>query len=106
MPVLDRAEDGVDSRYAWIRLPAAVSLSTLGGVGLWSIVVALPAVQAEFGTARADAALPYTLTTIGFAIGGIFMGRLADRFGVLLPVILGTVALGLGYVLSSRATSM
>lgn len=100
------AGHGVDSRYAWMRLVAAVLLSTLGGVGLWSIVVALPAVQAEFGTARADAALPYTLTTLGFAAGGILMGKLADRFGVLAPVLLGTVCLALGYVLSSRAGSM
>ncbi|MDO9708052.1 MFS transporter [Paracraurococcus lichenis] len=106
MPVTTRAGDGVDSRYAWMRLAAAVSLSTLGGVGLWSIVVALPAVQAEFGTARADASLPYTLTTLGFAVGGVLMGRLADRFGVIAPVLLGTVCLALGYVLSSRAGSM
>jgi MFS family permease len=106
MPVADQAENGVDSRYAWMRLAAAVSLSTLGGVGLWSIVVALPAVQAEFGTARADAALPYTLTTLGFAAGGILMGKLADRFGVLAPVLLGTVCLALGYILAAQAGSM
>lgn len=106
MPVADHAADGVDSRYAWIRLAAAVSLSTLGGVGLWSIVVVLPAVQAEFGTARADAALPYTLTTLGFAVGGILMGKLADRFGVLAPILLGTACLAAGYVLSARAGSM
>jgi MFS family permease len=103
---MDRAEAGVDSRYAWMRLAASVSLSTLGGVGLWSIVVALPAVQAEFGTARADAALPYTLTTLGFAVGGILMGKLSDRFGVLVPVLLGIFALAAGYVLSAQATSM
>src|SRR3954467_12357709 len=106
MPVLDRAEDGVDSRYAWIRLAASVSLSTLGGVGLWSIVVALPAVQAEFGTARADASLPYTLTTLGFAAGGILMGRLADRFGVVVPVLVGTLCLALGYILTAQAGSI
>jgi MFS family permease len=98
--------DGVDSRYAWMRLAVSVALSTLGGVGLWSIVVALPAVQAEFGTLRAGASLPYTLTTIGFAVGGIAMGRLADRFGVMVPVILGTLALAAGYVASAFATSM
>ncbi|MEN0076463.1 MAG: MFS transporter [Paracraurococcus sp.] len=106
MHAAHRAEDGVDSRYAWIRLGAAVLLSTLGGVGLWSIVVALPAVQAEFGTARADASLPYTLTTLGFAAGGILMGRLADRFGVMLPVLIGIAALALGYILSAQAGSM
>jgi MFS family permease len=103
MPVADRAASEVDSPYAWMRLAVAVALSTIGGVGLWSIVVALPAVQAEFGTARADASLPYTLTTLGFAAGGVMMGRLADRFGVMWPVLLGTVSLSLGYILSARA---
>ena len=37
--------------------------------------MALPAVQAEFGVARADATLPYTLTIIGFMIGGKVLSR-------------------------------
>ena len=41
---------------------------------MWSVVVALPAVQADFGVARADASLPYTLTMIGFAVGGVADG--------------------------------
>ena len=53
-------------RYAWYRLVVGLVLSTIGGVGMWSVVVALPAVQAEFGVARGDASLPYTLTMIGF----------------------------------------
>ena len=56
---------------------------------MWSVVVALPSVQAEFGVARADASLPYTLTMIGFGIGSIVMGRLSDRFGIMVPVIVG-----------------
>ncbi|MGC1579503.1 MAG: hypothetical protein WA813_25865 [Beijerinckiaceae bacterium] len=28
--------DGVDSGHAWLRLAAAVVLSTVGNVGLWS----------------------------------------------------------------------
>ena len=54
----------------------------------------LPAVQAEFGVARADASLPYTLLMIGFGLGGILMGRLADRFGVMVPLLIGAVGLG------------
>ena len=49
---------------------------------MWSVVVALPAVQAEFGVARGAASLPYTITMIGFGIASIFMGRLADRVGI------------------------
>ena len=55
---------------------AALALSTLGGVGIWSVVVALPAIQAEFGVTRAAASFPYTLTMLGFGVGGIMMGRL------------------------------
>jgi MFS family permease len=91
------AKTGVDSAYAWARLVAALLLSTIGGVGMWSVVVVLPPVQAEFAVARSDASLPYTLTMIGYGLGGVLMGRLSDRFGILLPVIAGTVALAAGY---------
>jgi MFS family permease len=68
--------------------------------------VALPAVQAEFGSARGGASLPYTVTMIGFGIGGILMGRLADRFGVVVPVIFGGVCLGAGFVLAGMSQSL
>ena len=71
-----------ESAYAWTRLLAALLLSTIGGVGMWSVIVALPAVQAEFGVARSDASLPYTMTMIGVGVGGVLMGRLSDRFGI------------------------
>lgn len=93
----------VESPYAWFRLVAAVTLSTIGGVGMWSVVVALPAIQADFGIARAGASLPYTLTMIGFVFGGVLMGRLADRFGVIVPVVGGTVIMGLGYIATAYA---
>ena len=79
----------IDSRYAWMRLWVALALGTIGSVGMWSFVVALPAVQTDFGVARGEASLPFTLTMIGFGAGGIVMGRLADRFGIVLPVMLG-----------------
>jgi MFS family permease len=68
--------------------------------------VALPALQADFGVARADAALPYTLGMIGFAAGGVLTGRLADRYGIAVPITLGTLALSLGYVLAGLSPSL
>ena len=41
---------------------------------MYVVSVVLPAVQAEFGVARADASLPYTLLMIGFGVGGIADG--------------------------------
>src|SRR5205085_372284 len=95
-----------ESAYAWTRLFAALLLSSIGGVGMWSVIVVLPAIQAEFGIARSAASLPYTATMICFGLGGILMGRLSDRFGIFVPVAGGTVALGLGYLAASRATSL
>ncbi len=97
---------GPESAYAWLRLAVAVLLSTLGGISLWSVVVVLPAVQSEFAVDRATASLPYTVTMIGFALGGVLMGRLMDRFGIAVPTLIGAIALGCGYVAAGLASSL
>jgi MFS family permease len=95
-----------DSTYAWLRLAVALTAGTIGGVGMYSMAVALSPVQAEFGVERAAATLPYTLTMIGFGLGGILMGRLADRFGVMVPVLLGGACLGLGFIAAGLAPNL
>ncbi len=97
---------GVESAYAWWRLLASLVLSTIGGVGMWSVVVALPYAQAEFEVARGGASLPYTATMLGFAAGSVVMGRFADRFGALVPVICSALVLGLGYAAAAFAASL
>jgi MFS family permease len=87
-----------DSRQAWLRLATALALMTIGSSAMYVIAVVLPSVQAEFGVARADASLAYTLLMIGFGVGGIFMGRLADRRGIVVPLLIGAVGLGAGFV--------
>jgi MFS family permease len=87
--------------YQWLRLTTSLLLSTIACIGMWSAVVALPAVQADFGIDRATASLSFTFAFSGFAFGGALMGRLADRFGIVVPVTIGTVMLALGYVSSS-----
>ncbi len=93
----------IDSGVAWFRLLVSLVATTIGGAGMYVVVVVLPAVQAEFGVARADASLPYTLTLIGYGVGSILMGRLTDRFGVAVPTMMGAVCLGLGFVLAGAA---
>ena len=95
-----------ESPYAWLRLGVALALSTLGGVGMWSVVVALPAVQAEFHVARAAASLPYTLTMLGFGAASVGMGKLSDRYGIITPLALGTALLALGYAAAALAPSL
>ena len=92
-----------DSRYAILRLFITLALMTIGSCGMYVVAVVLPSVQAEFGVARADASLPYTLLMIGFGAGGILMGRLADKHGVMWPLLIGAVGLGLGFVSAGLA---
>ena len=96
----------LESPYAWARLAMSLLLMTIGGSGMYSITVVLPRIQQDFGIARGDASLPYTATMIGFGIGGILMGRLADRFGVMLVVMVGAVGLGAGYIAASFASGL
>jgi len=95
-----------ESTYAWLRLGAALALMTIGGSGMYSMAVAIGPVQAEFSASRGEASLPYTLTMLGFGIGGILMGRLADRFGVVRPVTLGAFGLGGGFILAGNASTL
>jgi MFS family permease len=96
----------VDSPQAWRRLAAVLLLMTIGSGAMYVISVVLPAVQAEFGASRADASLPYTLLMVGFGVGGVAMGKLADRFGVMAVVLIGAAGLGAGFVLAGLAGSL
>ncbi len=95
-----------DSRYAWTRLLVTLALMAIGSNAMYVVAVVLPAVQAEFGAARADASLAYTLMMVGFGLGGIFMGKLADRRGVMWAVLLGSVGLGGGFIAASMSRSL
>jgi MFS family permease len=85
---------------------ATLALMTVGSSAMYVVAVVLPSVQAEFGVARADASLPYTLLMVGFGIGGVPMGRLADRCGVMVPILVGAGGLGAGFVAAGMSGSV
>ena len=95
-----------DSRAAWLRLALALALMTIGSSAMYVIAVVLPSVQKEFGVARADASLPYTLLMVGFGVGGVFMGRLADRRGIVVPLLIGAAGLGSGFVAAGLSSNI
>ncbi len=90
-----------DSRYSWFRLFISLLLATVGGIGLWAPVIFLPTIQQDFGVDRAGAAIPYTATMIGFALGGLLMGKLSDKFGIVMPMVFGALMLALGFFLAA-----
>jgi MFS family permease len=106
MPPLPADPGLIDSRYAAWRLLATLGLVALGNSGMYVVSVVLPAVQAEFGVGRGDAALPYTLMMVALGLGGIVTGRLADRFGIMRVLWVGAAAVCGGYTLASMAGSI
>ncbi len=89
-----------------MRLGISLAIGVVGNVGMWAIILILPAVQAEFGVDRAGASLPYTLTMVGFAAGNYFIGRAVDRFGVSAALIGAALAIAAGYGLATQAGSV
>ena len=81
-----------DSRQAWVRLALALVIGSIGSVGMWSVVVVLPVVQAEFAATRGAVSLAFTLTMLGFGLGGVVTGKITDRFG-----IVAAMALSIGF---------
>jgi len=96
----------IDSRYAWWRLAASVTIGTLGSVGMWAVVVALPTIQADFGVTRAEVSFSYTATMLGFGIGSIALGRLIDTRGAFVTVTLSTLLLVAGFAAAAYAPTV
>ncbi len=104
-PSAAHARTDVDGPRAWIRLAASVGFATLGGAGMWAVVVVLPALQAEFALDRATASLSYTATMVGFAFGNVVTGRLIDRMGFVRPAAAATLMLSCGFALAALSPS-
>jgi MFS family permease len=83
-----------------------LALGTIACVGNWSVIVALPTIEADFDTMRGGATLPYTCVMLGFALGGVAMGRLADRLGIVIPLVMGAALLLAGYILAGLSASL
>ena len=89
-----------------MRLGLALIIGSIGSVGMWSVVVVLPGVQAEFGATRGAVSLAFTLIMLGFGLGGVATGRITDRFGIVLAVALSICFLGIAYVVAGLSTTL
>lgn len=95
-----------DSRYSWIRLLITLAIATVANVGMWAVIVVMPAVEAQFGAGRAEASLPYVLAMIGFALGNMWLGQMVDRLGVTKALIGAAVLSAVSYLLATWAPNI
>ncbi len=95
-----------DSRYSWLRLLITLAIATVVNVGMWAVIVVMPAIETEFGADRAAASMPYTLAMIGFAFGNMWLGKLVDRLGVTMALIGAAVLSAVSYLLATLAPNI
>src|SRR5215472_13000996 len=95
-----------DGAYACVRLALSLLIATLIGVGMWAVIVVLPPAQLDFGVDRSAAALPYTLMMCSLAFSTIALGRMTDHFGIVPPLVISALIMGLGFVLAGYAPNL
>ncbi len=72
---------------------------------MYVVTVAIPAYQEAFDVSRATASLPYTAVMLGFGVGGMLIGALVDRFGIVKPLLGSTLILVAGLYLAAMVES-
>jgi MFS family permease len=96
-----RLADSIESRESWIAAWVTLALLTVCFGSTLTAVVGLKPITEDLGTTRQLAALAVALTWLGTGLGGILMGRVADRLGVRFMVIFGAVMIALGLLVSA-----
>ena len=95
----------VETRTSWIVASVALVVMAVAFGAPWITVVALKDIAAEVDGARSVPAFAGALMWIGSGLGGILMGRIAERVGVRWTVIVGAMMIATGLALSSRGPS-
>ena len=92
--------------YPLFRLAASLALMTIGATGMYAVVVSLKPIAIEFDSGRAAASIPYTLTMIGYGLGGILIGKISDRIGIFWPAIFGSCMLAAGFITAAQVETL
>ncbi len=90
-----------DTLKSWFRLIVLFIIGVIGTVGMWSVVVVLPALETEFNIDRGNASLLYATTMVGFGLGNFLIGKITDKIGIKIPIVIAIITLILSYLLAT-----
>ena len=92
--------------YGWVIVAVGIVVGCIGMGGLMSFGVFLQPMADSLGWSRAGISTASTLAFIWMGVGGFLWGRLFDRYGARIVVLLGGLLLGLGLIVASQAQSL
>jgi MFS family permease len=94
-----------EQRYGWVIVAIGALMTCVAIGAMFSLAVFLQPMSQDTGWSRAGISGAMTLNFIAMGIAGFGWGALSDRYGTRRVVLAGSVLLGLGLALASRATS-
>ncbi|MFL6808547.1 MAG: MFS transporter [Bradyrhizobium canariense] len=89
-----------------MRLGLALAIASVGAVGMWSVMVVMPIIQAEFAASRGAVSLAATMIFFGFGLGGVIIGKVTDRLGIVTAIAISIVVLVSAFVLAGLSTAL
>jgi MFS family permease len=95
----------VETRQSWRVAGVVLVIMAIAFGAPWITTVALKDIAAEVNGERSVPAFAVALMWIGSGLGGILMGRIAERIGIRFTVILGSLMVAVGLLLSSWGPS-
>ncbi|HEX5212096.1 MAG TPA: MFS transporter [Pseudolabrys sp.] len=99
--MLQSPSASIESRSSWVVASVALVTLLMAFGGAWITPVALKDIAAEAGGAREVPALASALAWLCSGVGGIILGRVADRIGTRWTVLGGALMIGLGLAIST-----
>lgn len=92
--------------YGWVIVAAGSLLGCVAIGSLFSLAVFLQPMSEATGWSRTGISTTMTIDFLVMGVAAFGWGALTDRFGPRIVVVSGTLLLGLGLVLASRAASL
>jgi MFS family permease len=91
----------IESRQSWVAAWVTLALLTVCFGSTLTVVVGLKPITQDLGTPRQLVALAGALTWLGTGLGGIVLGRVAERLGIRFIVMFGAAMMGMGLAISA-----
>jgi MFS family permease len=92
--------------YGWVIVAAGALMTCVSMGAMFSLAVFLQPISADTGWTRTGISTAMTIDFLVMGFAAFAWGAISDRFGPKVVVLSGSVLLGLGLVLASRATHL